>query len=84
MVLFIVVVGSLERSPSEEKKRRRRGERGINEAVDYRLIFKIKKIPLYGTVNSERNEFICDTERVVWQDLGARKRSSLENTNSHH
>lgn len=21
------------------------------------------------------NEFICDTERVVWQDLGARKRS---------
>lgn len=83
MVLFIVVVGSLERPPSE-KKRRRRGERGINEAVDYRLIFKIKKISLYGTVNSERNEFICDTERVVWQDLGARKRSSLENTNSHH
>lgn len=49
----------------------------INEPVDYRLIFKIKKDPatFRETVNSESNEFICNTERVVWQDLGARKRS---------
>lgn len=59
----------------KRRKEERREMERVNELKDYRLIFKIKRLPVRFTGREESNEFICDTERVVWQDPGARKRS---------